>query len=92
MHRQACPLALRSLRWLGLLPTEMASLGVRAAPLTDRDVALARRLLDKEDLRDAPAILHEVGNASSSQSSVHLVQFAASISFMVSRSLNLSPF
>ncbi|KAJ1525899.1 hypothetical protein ONE63_009088 [Megalurothrips usitatus] len=44
---KTCPLPLRSMRWLGVLPSELSSLGVRGVPLTDRDESLARSLLDE---------------------------------------------
>lgn len=40
------------MRWLGLLPSELVPLGVKNVPLTDKDVALAHALLEKEYLTD----------------------------------------
>ncbi|KAK3911253.1 Meiotic recombination protein SPO11 [Frankliniella fusca] len=57
---QTCPLALPSLRWLGVLPSELSSLGLRSAPLTPKDLVLARALLDKKCLRNAAGIRAEI--------------------------------
>ncbi|XP_034233786.1 meiotic recombination protein SPO11 [Thrips palmi] len=50
---KTCPLPIKSMRWLGLLPSELVALGVKNIPLTDKDVALANTLLEKKYLNDA---------------------------------------
>ncbi|XP_052131913.1 meiotic recombination protein W68 [Frankliniella occidentalis] len=57
---RTCPLALPSLRWLGVLPSELSSLGLRSAPLTPKDLVLTRALLDKKCLSDAHGIRAEI--------------------------------